>query len=90
MKSVILIYTTDSHHSMSSMELIAIASTEKKRDSLVRKYLKKNYLYEKPSKKEIDEAIEQIQQIGQTQGLSESADIEIYTETYDVNVLSVL
>lgn len=89
MKSVILIYTTDSHHSMSSMELIAVASTEKKRDSLVRKYLR-NYLYEKPSKKEIDEAIEQIQQIGQTQGLSESADLEIYTETYDVNVLSVL
>lgn len=89
MKSVILIYTTDSHHSMSSMELIAVASTEKKRDSLVRRYLK-NYLYEKPSKKEIDEAIEQIQQIGQTQGLSESADLEIYTETYDVNVLSVL
>lgn len=89
MKSVILIYTTDSHHSMSSMELIAVASTEKKRDTLVRRYLK-NYLYEKPSKKEIDEAIEQIQQIGQTQGLSESADLEIYTETYDVNVLSVL
>lgn len=74
---------------MSSMELIAVASTEKKRDTLVRRYLK-NYLYEKPSKKEIDEAIEQIQQIGQTQGLSESADLEIYTETYDVNVLSVL
>lgn len=89
MKSVILIYTTDSHHSMSSMELIAVASTEKKRNTLVRRYLK-NYLYEKPSKKEIDEAIEQIQQIGQTQGLSESADLEIYTETYDVNVLSVL
>lgn len=89
MKSVILIYTTDCHHSMSSMELIAVASTEKKRDTLVRRYLK-NYLYEKPSKKEIDEAIEQIQQIGQTQGLSESADLEIYTETYDVNVLSVL
>lgn len=89
MKSAILIYTTDCHHSKSSMELIAVASTEKKRDSLVRKYLK-NYLYEKPSKKEIDEAIEQIQQIGQTQGLSESADLEIYTETYDVNVLSVL
>ena len=89
MKSAILIYTTDCHHSMSSMELIAVATTEKKRDSLVRKYLR-NYLYEKPSKKEIDEAIEQIQQIGQTQGLSESADLEIYTETYDVNVLSVL
>lgn len=89
MKSVILIYTTDCHHSMSSMELIAVASTEEKRDAIVRKYLK-NYLYEKHSKKEIDEAIEQIQQIGQTQGLSESADLEIYTETYDVNVLLVL
>ncbi len=88
MKSVILIYTTDCHHSMSSMELIAVASTEKKRDTLVRKYLR-NYLYEKLSKEEIDEAVEQIQQMGQTQGLSESADLEIYTETYNLNELSI-
>ena len=89
MKSVILIYTTDCHHSMSSMELIAVASTEKKRDTLVRKYLR-NYLYEKLSKEEIDEAIEQLQQMGQTQGLSESADLEIYTETCDLNELSIV
>lgn len=86
MKSVILIYTTDSHHSMSSMELIAIASTEKKRDILVRRFLRNN-LYEKPTLKEIDEAIAQIQQMGQTQGLSQTSDLEIYTETCDVNEL---
>lgn len=86
MKSVILIYTTDSHHSISSMELIAIASTEKKRDKLVRRYLRNN-LYEKPTLKEIDEAIAQLQQMGQTQGLSQTSDLEIYTETCDVNEL---
>lgn len=86
MKSVILIYTTDSHHSISSMELIAIASTEKKRDKLVRRFLRNN-LYEKPTLKEIDEAIAQLQQIGQTQGLSQTTDLEIYTETCDVNEL---
>lgn len=86
MKSVILIYTTDSHHSISSMELIAIASTEKKRDKLVRRYLRNN-LYEKPTLKEIDEAIAQLQQMGQTQGLSQTSDLEIYIETCDVNEL---
>ena len=86
MTSVILIYTTDSHHSMSSMELIAVASTEKKRDTLVRRFLR-NYLYEKLTLKEINEAIEQLQQMGQTQGLSKAADLEIYTETYNVNEL---
>lgn len=84
MKSVILIYTTDSHHSISSKELIAIASTEKKRDKLVRRFLRNN-LYEKPTLKEIDEAIAQLQQMGQTQGLSLTTDLEIYTETCDVN-----
>lgn len=86
MKSVILIYTTDSHHSMNSMELIAVASTEKKRDTLVRRFLR-NYLYEKLTLKEIDEAIAQLQQMGQTQGLSLTADLEIYTETCNINEL---
>lgn len=86
MKSVILIYTTDSHQSKSSMELIAIASTEKKRDILVRRFLR-NYLYEKLTLKEIDEAIAQLQQMGQTQGLSQTTDLEIYTETCDINEL---
>lgn len=86
MKTIILIYTTDSHHSMSSMELIAVASTEKKRDTLVRRFLR-NYLYEKLTLKEIDDAIAQLQQMGQTQGLSPTADLEIYTETYNINEL---
>ena len=84
--NVIAIYQTDPWHGRSSMELIAIATTENQRDILVRRYLK-NYLYRKPDMKTIEMAIKEVQEIGQTQCLSEQCDMEIYTESYDINTI---
>lgn len=86
MSQVILIYTTDPWHSFSSRELIAAATTETQRDRLIRRYLRK-HLEEKPSREDIDEAMRQIQESGQTQNLSEKADLEIDTETIDTNII---
>lgn len=86
MKQAILIYTSDPWHSFRSMELIAVATTEKKRDTLVRRYLR-NYIAEKLPTDLIDQAVEQIQTIGQTQCLSKEADLEIYTEAVNANVI---
>lgn len=86
--TAILIYQTDSWHSTSSFELIGIATTEKKRDTLIRRYLRE-CLQEKPSRDEIADAIGQVQQIGQTQGLAERYDLEIHTETIETNQLVI-
>ena len=86
MKSIILIYTTDPWHSFSSMELIAVATTETKRDILVKRYLK-NELTEKPDRKTVETAIQQIQTNGQTDCLSEKCGFELYTETEDTNTI---
>lgn len=81
------IYTTDPWHSKDSMELIGIATTEKQRDRLIRQYLNQN-LFEKPTREEISRAIKEVQENGQTQSLSDtSADLEIYTETFETNVI---
>ncbi len=84
--NVIAIYQTDPWHGRSSMELIAIATTENQRDILVRRYLK-NYLYQKPDKKTIEMAIKEVRETGQTQCLSKQCDMEIYTESYDTNII---
>lgn len=86
MKSVIAVYTTDGWHTYSSRELIGVATTEKKRDTIVRRYLR-NHPYEKLNRNQINEAVEQIQQNRQTYGLSESAGFEIDTEEYDTNTV---
>ena len=84
--TAIIIYTTDPWHSIQSREIIAVASTEKNRDRIVRQFLSKG-VYHKPSKEAIDIAIEELRQMGQTQSLSESTDLEIDTEAYEVNSL---
>lgn len=81
---VTAIYITDPWHSRKSMELIGIATTEKQRDRLIRQFLS-SYIYEKPTREEISRAIKEVQENGQTQSLSNRADLEIYTETFETN-----
>lgn len=78
----ILIYETDTWHSKGTRNLIAIATTEKKRDRLVREYMK-----EFATKKETNEAIDEIRHNGQTSFLSEKYDIELDTETTETNII---
>lgn len=87
MANIILIYTTDPWHNFASRELIAVATTEKQRDKLVKKYLRDNLAYGKPDKALRDKALKEIQDMGQTQCLTESCDLEIDTEAYDTNVI---
>lgn len=86
MKQAILIYTSDPWHSFRSMELIAVATTEKKRDTIVRRYLR-NYMAERLPAELIDQAAEEVGATGQTQCLSEKAGFELYTETVDTNII---
>lgn len=86
MKQAILIYSSDPWHTVRSMELIAVATTEKKRDSLIRRYLRK-YMYEKLPTELIDKAVEEVRANRQTQCLSEKAGFELYTETVGKNVI---
>lgn len=88
MKQAILIYETDPWHSTKSHSLIGIATTEIKRDKLIRRYLR-DELYDKPCKETLRRAMEQIQEIGQTQCLSEECDIEIDTETVELNTICI-
>lgn len=84
--SIIAIYQTDPWHSRSSQELIACATSNRQVDILVRQYLSK-HLSPKPNRETKELAIRQIKEMGQTQCLSEQHDIEIYTETFDTNVI---
>lgn len=84
--SVIAIYQTDAWHSYASRELVAIATSEKNRDILVKRYLK-NYLYNKPDKETLEQAIKQIKETGQTDCLTSPCDMEIDTEIYDTNTI---
>lgn len=86
--TIILIYQTDSWHSFVSRKLIAAATTEKKRDKIIRKYLR-DYIDSNVNvdKKTIAAALEQIRSIGQTQGLAEELDFEIDVETVDPNTI---
>lgn len=86
MKQAILIYTSDPWHSFRSMELVAVATTEKKRDTLVRRYLR-NYMAERLPAELIDKAVEEVRANRQTQCLSEKAGFEIYTEAVNANVI---
>lgn len=83
----IIIYATDPWHSLKSRELIAVATTEKKRDAIVRKFLRE-YLEERPSREETAEFVRQVGEIGQTQGLSVRYDMEIDTVTVKANQIS--
>lgn len=86
MKQAILIYTSDPWHSFRSMELVAVATTEKKRDSLIRRYLR-NYMAERLPAELIDKAVEEVRANKQTQCLSEKAGFEIHTEAVNANVI---
>lgn len=81
MKPVFLIYTTDAWLSHASMELVALATTERLRDRLVRKYILEESA-EKPAglRDLAAEAIRQIRQMSQTHCLSEMLDYEILVE----------
>lgn len=84
--SIIAIYQTDPWHSTSSQELIACATSDRQVNILVKQYLSK-HLSPKPNRETKELAIRQIKQMGQTHCLSEQHDIEIYTETFDTNVI---
>ncbi len=83
----ILIYATDPWHSFKSRELVAVATTKKSRDRLIRKFLRE-YLEEKPSMSEISDYLDQVRELGQTQGMSERYDMEIDTETVETNQIA--
>ena len=83
MKPVILIYETDCWHSHSSMELIAVATTEKQRDKLIREYVRQKGGNASLARK----AVEEVRKDGQTNWLADVLDIEIYTELTDTNAL---
>lgn len=80
------IYETDPWHSKASQELIACATSDRQVNILVKQYLSK-HLSPKPNRETKELAIRQIKEMGQTQCLSEQYDIEIYTETFDTNVI---
>lgn len=83
---IIAIYETDPWHSRSSQELIACATSDRQVNILVKRYLSK-HLYSKPNRETKELAIRQIKEMGQTQCLSEQYDMEIYTETFETNVI---
>ena len=82
---VILIYQTDPWHGRSSWVLIGVATTEDKRDKIVRKYLRG--LDDKPSRRTREEAFNQLYDMGQTQCLAEECGIEIYTDKINTDEL---
>lgn len=88
MTKIIIIYTTNAYHEYSSRELIGAATSEKQRDRLVRKYLRE-YLYEKPSRDEIAEAIRHLHEYGQTQCLNGPCDLGIDTDVVETNQLCI-
>lgn len=79
---IIAIYETDTHHKRASRNTIALATNETQRDKIIKRYLKE-YPAEKIPADKITEAIVQIQNTGQTQGLDR--DWEIDTEELNVN-----
>ena len=80
---VILIYETDAWHGFSSRNLIGIATTEPKRDTIVRKHLRS--LRDRPSVQLEKQAVEEIRSNGQTMCLNERCDIEIDTERVNLD-----
>ena len=84
MSPLILIFATNPWHSFSSRELIAIATTPTKRDTLVRRFLQKHAM-KKITQQTLQTALEQIRSSGQTQCLTEELDIEIDTEEVTPN-----
>lgn len=83
MKPVILIYETDCWHSSSSMSLIAVATTEKQRDKLIREYVRQKGGNASLARK----AVEQIRENSQTSCLDDALGFEIHTELTDTNVI---
>lgn len=86
MKPIYLIYETDPWHSTASMSLIAVATTEKQRDTLVSRYLRTE-LYHKASPDLVKEALKEIRENNQTQCLSERCDLEIVVEEAYANTI---
>ena len=82
--TAILIYATDPLHSYASRELIGAATTENKRDAIVRKFLRE-YLHFTPTRDEIADAVAQIREMDQTQCLADCYDLEIDTDTISLN-----
>lgn len=82
MKPVILIYETNCWHTRSSMCLIAVATTEKQRDKLIRENVRQNGGNASLAR----EAVEQVRENGQTSCL-DVLGYEIHTELTDTNVI---
>lgn len=86
MKPIYLIFTADAWHSHSSMELVAVATTKRQRDRLVRKYILEESA-EKPAglRDLASEAVQEIQRMDQTQCLSKLLDYELFVQTRTPN-----
>lgn len=82
MKEATLIYQTDPWHSKSSRILVAVTTTEKKRDKVLRKYIG-DLMYIPRSL--VTKAVEQVREYGQTSCLAEKYGIEILTEKWTLN-----
>lgn len=86
MKEIILIYITDGWHSRESQDLMAVATTVPKRNKLIRTFLRDYVNDVVPLPREaVNEAIDQIEKYGQTQGLNKFCGFELYTETISTN-----
>lgn len=83
MKPVILIYETNCWHTRSSMCLIAVATTEKQRDKLIREDVRQKG----GNASLVRKAVEEIRENGQTCCLDDVLGYEIHTELTDTNVI---
>lgn len=83
---LIAIYSSEDSCEYSPPDLIAVATTEKQRDRLIREFLR-DFTYMKPSRETIKEALQEIQEYGHTTCLSKECDFEINTKTYYTNTI---
>ena len=83
MKNIIIIYETDPLLDENARTCIGLATTSKKRDSLIREYLR--YYIEVKDTSLIKKAIEEIQQSGKTDCLLREYRIGILTITVPLN-----
>lgn len=86
MKKTFVIFVTDDCQSVSSRELIGVASTERNRDRMIRKYLR-GYLDREIRMQMVREAEGQIQEKGHTSCLYDEYGIEIMAVMVDINEL---
>ena len=83
MKNIIIIYQTDPFLDENARTCIGLATSCRKRDTLIREYLR--YYVEVKDKSLIKKAIEEVQQSGKTDCLLKEYDIGILTLSVPLN-----